>query len=201
MGALYTSAHILPSISHRFITLFYATTLSTNLSATTLLAYRLWIIDRRVSHLRATKGPLLPLLAIVLDSGILYSVTLLVALCTFLAGFISSYIILDMVNFLDCLAEVEMPAHISRQIVPVISIAFYMIIIRVELSKIRNNSRGLSTHSGLPKSSPAVLANHLQYPMDFVQVHVTTSSETDDEQRFSSLNAKSSLQEEMLVRQ
>jgi hypothetical protein len=106
VGALYAVSHatttagnIFAPVTARWITSCYVTTLSTNLLATILLSYRLWKIDRNLSHIRANRGPLRPLLEIVLDAGLLYSVTLLATLSCFVAKSTGQYVTLDMVGF------------------------------------------------------------------------------------------------------
>jgi hypothetical protein len=86
-----------PAMS-RWVGSFYATTLSTNLLSTLLLAYRIWSIDRRVTGVRLTKGPLRPVLSVVIDSGFLYLFTLVAALACFASENDGQNIVLDMVN-------------------------------------------------------------------------------------------------------
>jgi hypothetical protein len=93
-----TAGNIFAPATGRWITSFYATTLTTNFLSTMLLAYRIWSIDRSVSRVRATQGPLRPLLEVVIDSGVLYSVTLLAALSCFVAKSTGQYVVLDMVG-------------------------------------------------------------------------------------------------------
>ena len=67
-----------------------------------------------------------------------------------------------------------------------------MVIIRVELSKTRNKSTGLSAHSARYKDRHGIPTN--QYPMNSVQVHITTLSEMDNSSPQPS-NSKFDLQE------
>jgi hypothetical protein len=60
---------------------------------------------------------------------------------------------------------------------PIISIAFYMVIIRVQIAKSGNNSKGLSTHSRLNKDNHAPSDGRSLNPM---QVRITTLTETND---------------------
>jgi len=166
VGTVYTlsratsnAGNIFAPANAQWITSFYATTLTTNLLSTLLLAFRIWNIDRRVSKIRATKGPLRPLLTIVIDSGLLYSITLLSALSCFVAHSKGQYVVLDM-------------------IMPIISIAFYMVIIRVEIAKSANTSTGLSTHSS---NGPLTKRSHAHAPTEHSQysmVHITKLTET-----------------------
>lgn len=93
-----TSGNIFASVTGKWITSFYATTLATNLFATILLAYRIWSIDQRVAHVRSRTSQLRPLLEVVVDSGLLYSVTLITALSCFVAQSTGQYVVLDMVS-------------------------------------------------------------------------------------------------------
>lgn len=168
VGTLYTlsqatatAGNIFAPASARWVTSFYATTLMTNFSSTILLAYRIWSIDKSVSRVRATKGPLRPLLEVVIDSGVLYSVTLLAALSCFGAKSTGQYVVLDM-------------------IMPIISIAFYMVIIRVGIAKTGNNTQGISTLGGKSIGNSVIPTNDPQYPMDRMRVHVTKLTETNN---------------------
>ncbi|KAH8078720.1 hypothetical protein BXZ70DRAFT_657842 [Cristinia sonorae] len=104
-----------------WITAVYATTLATNVTATGLLAYRIWSVNRRASEF-LTSNRLKMVLHIVLESGLIYSVTIVVALVAFLASSRISSVLLDLIS-------------------PIISIVFNMIIVRVGLS---NGGPGLS---------------------------------------------------------
>src|ERR1700691_5157290 len=96
-----TVGNIFAPVTYRWVISFYTTTLAMNLLSTILLAFCIWNIDRRVSHIRSTKGPLRPVLRVVLDSGLLYSVTLVAALARFTAQSTAVYVIWDMV--ISCL--------------------------------------------------------------------------------------------------
>jgi len=158
-----TAGNIFAPATGRWITSFYATTLTTNFLSTMLLAYRIWRIDRSVSRVRATQGPLRPLLEVVIDSGVLYSVTLLAALSCFVAKSTGQYVVLDMV-------------------MPIISIAFYMVIIRVGIAKTSNNStHALSTLGGQSIGNGVMSANDPQYSRNRMQVHITKLTETANE--------------------
>ncbi|KAJ7090368.1 hypothetical protein B0H15DRAFT_938978 [Mycena belliarum] len=116
----------------KWITAFYSTTLSCNLVATTLLAYRLWSINRSVGRARLGGSLTLPVLLVVVDAGALYSITLLAALICFVFKSNGQYVVLDMVT-------------------PIISIAFYMVIVRVGIAQ---NSRPNTETSGSRPRAP-----------------------------------------------
>ncbi|KAI0055290.1 hypothetical protein BV25DRAFT_1833279 [Artomyces pyxidatus] len=137
----------------QWITSFYAATLSTNMLCTLLLVFRIWQINSRVSR-GHTGVSLKPVLLIVMDAGVLYSVTLLSALIAFVSKSNGQFIVLDMVT-------------------PIISIAFYMVIIRVGIASVTSqrgdNSSGF-THPVTPMRS--------DFAMRPLEVHITQLSET-----------------------
>jgi len=115
---LYNMALANPSsifILGKSIDAFFACTLSSNMTSTGLLAYRIWKINGATSSSRVG-GSLVPIARVVADSGALYSVTLVVAMITFVSGSNSQFILVDM-------------------LVPIVAIAFYAIIIRVSLAR------------------------------------------------------------------
>ncbi|THH29642.1 hypothetical protein EUX98_g4556 [Antrodiella citrinella] len=92
----------------------YAMTLATNVTATTLLAYRIWRVNRRAAEFVASDR-LSIVLHVVIESGLIYSVFITAALLTFVAGSNTVYVLLDILS-------------------PIISIVFNMIIVRVGLT-------------------------------------------------------------------
>ncbi|KAF9238251.1 hypothetical protein BU15DRAFT_47951 [Melanogaster broomeanus] len=100
------------TISH-WITAFYALTFTTNLFTTILLAYRIWSVDHYATCVRSSRSSQLrPILRVIVDAGAIYSVALLVVLILFLQAWNGQFVVLHMVT-------------------PIISIIFYMTIIRV----------------------------------------------------------------------
>jgi len=121
IGSVYTVSITSPNSSNIFfkttgqwITAFYAATFSCNLLATITLAVRLWWIERKAASFRHGGGTLRPILLIVIDSGLLYSIALFSALMCFVNGSNAQFIVLDLIT-------------------PVISISFYGVILRVAL--------------------------------------------------------------------
>ncbi|KAJ7350733.1 hypothetical protein DFH08DRAFT_923685 [Mycena albidolilacea] len=115
----------------KWIKAFYSTTLACNLTATALLAYRLWTINRNVRRTRVGRGVTIPILLVVVDAGALYSMTLLSALICFALGSNGQYVVLDIVT-------------------PIISIAFYMVILRIGIAQ-HSPSRDKTNASTLPR--------------------------------------------------
>ncbi|KAJ6500617.1 hypothetical protein C8R45DRAFT_820144 [Mycena sanguinolenta] len=115
----------------QWITAFYSMTFSCNLVATALLATRLYMIHRGVRHSRVGNGRTMGILLIIVDAGALYSMTLLAALITFALKTNGQYVVLDMVT-------------------PIISIAFYMVIVRVGIAR-HNSSRSNTSNGTAPR--------------------------------------------------
>jgi len=122
IGSPYTASKVMQSevfigSLSRWITSFWATALATNLLTTFLLVCRIWYVDRKATRLRANHrhSQLRPILHILIDAGLIYSLALLVALICFVCQTNGQYVMLDMV-------------------MPITSITFYMVIIRVGLA-------------------------------------------------------------------
>lgn len=63
-----------------------------------LLAFRIWKVGKRVTKISPHASVLWPVLRVVLDAGVLYSVSLLAALLCFVAKNRGHYVLLDMVR-------------------------------------------------------------------------------------------------------
>ncbi|KAH7914810.1 hypothetical protein BJ138DRAFT_974767, partial [Hygrophoropsis aurantiaca] len=147
-----------------WITAFLAATLFTNIFSTSLLAYRIWAVGRQVSSSQMQDSILWPLLRIILDAGVLYSISLLAALLCFVAKNRGHYVLLDM-------------------IMPIISITFYMVIIRITMAK--SSSQAMQSSSGFtPRFSMMTRAvrtfdDQQRFPMKPMEVHITQLTEND----------------------
>lgn len=150
------AGNIFAKATGQWITAFYAMTLASNLLASGFLAYRIWMMERNVSSIRATKSSMMPIVRVLADAAILYSVTLLSALVCFVEANNGQYVILDM-------------------IMPIISIAFYMVIIRMAM-KTRNHSY-LST---VGMGSETARGTAQQYHMKPMEVHISQITHEDD---------------------
>ncbi|KAF8548468.1 hypothetical protein OG21DRAFT_1423003 [Imleria badia] len=147
-----------------WITSFWATALATNLLTTLLLVCRIWYVDRKCARLWShQKAQLKPILHILVDAGAIYSVTLLAALVCFINHSNGQYVILDMVT-------------------PIISITFYMVIIRVGLATRASHTTNMRLsvdHSVRTKIGNVFMhPKFYQYPsmMGFESVAGTVSS-------------------------
>jgi len=147
----------------RWITSWWATALATNLLTTLLLVSRIWYVDRKAKKLGVNNrlSQLRPILHIIVDSGVIYTLTLFVSLICFLSRSNGQYVMLDMVT-------------------PIISITFYMVIIRVGLAA-RANRTMTSILLGNTATVNSVSTDRRQR----TQVHITTLTESkvDDGQR------------------
>ncbi|KAL1743351.1 hypothetical protein HDZ31DRAFT_41158 [Schizophyllum fasciatum] len=169
IGTVYTiaqvtaeSGNIFAAVTARWITAFYATTLSCNFLATALLAYRLWSAERGATHWHSGRSSIRPILLIVIDAGVLYSITLLCALILFVSQSRAQYVVLDMIT-------------------PIISISFYMVLLRVGLkSQEKTHANGLTAlSSGSRTGMRYAVPRTSYYCRDTTQVHISRFTETD----------------------
>lgn len=146
------SGDIYAQVLANWVTAFFALTIATNLLSSGLLIYRIWSIESNVSTARATKGPMMPLVRVLMDTAVLYSVVLFIALICFVCSNNGEVVVLDMV-------------------MPIISIAFYMVLIRIALARktlhYSNTSRPRRTTSEAGQESSQ------QTAMKPLQVHIS----------------------------
>lgn len=134
---------------------FLASTIVTNAFSSGLLAYRIWTIERSVARTRASrKGSTMPIVRVLVDAAVLYSVALLTALICFLFSNNGDYVMVDMV-------------------MPIISIAFYMVLIRIAINR---NHEYLSTIRMITATEQGYLEQH---PMKPLQVHISQFTRSD----------------------
>jgi hypothetical protein len=105
----------------------------------------------------------MPVLLIIIDAGALYSFTLLAALIGFVNQSNGQFVVLDMIP-------------------PIISIAFYMVILRVGLAQSTRATSSTSTFQRMP------LPRNERRPM---QVHIEQLMEVDHERSTSGKEAES----------
>nr|GAT53682.1 predicted protein [Mycena chlorophos] len=144
----------------RWIKAFYSTTLACNFTATALLAFRLWTINKGVTGTRVTRGVVLPVLLIVIDSGALYSSALVAALTCFALGSNGQYVVLDMVT-------------------PIISIAFYMVILRVGMARGPLSNHGTSTNGPSMPRIPLSRTGVRSHPHQGMKIQIEVQREDD----------------------
>ncbi|KAG2335839.1 hypothetical protein BDR05DRAFT_985300 [Suillus weaverae] len=139
----------------QWVTAFFASTMATNLLSSGLLAYRIWTIDRNVSTVRTTKGTMIPIVRMLVDAAVLYTVVLFIALICFVCSNNGVELVVDM-------------------IMPIISIAFYMVLIRIAINrKIRSHPSIIGTTIGTEQG------NLQPYSMQPLQVHVSQFTRSD----------------------
>ncbi|GJE99987.1 hypothetical protein PsYK624_162650 [Phanerochaete sordida] len=145
----------------RWITANYAITLATNLSSTSLLAYRIWMVKRQSARFSSTNNPLSPILRVVIESGAIYSLTITTALVAFVSKSNGVYVLLDMIS-------------------PIISIVFNMITVRVGLASDQRLSAPGTIHQSA--FSTEVRAGINNYPYgNSLAIEITQYIEQDNE--------------------
>ncbi|KIK37471.1 hypothetical protein CY34DRAFT_810309 [Suillus luteus UH-Slu-Lm8-n1] len=136
---------------------FCGFTLATNLLSSGLLAYRIWKIERGVSNSRATKVMTTSIMRVVMDSAILYTVALLATVTGSLCAGSGPFVLIDMLT-------------------PIISIAFYMVIIRIAIGK-NTHSQILTVRGGV--TSETERGSMSLNSMKPLQVHISRSTHSD----------------------
>lgn len=156
------SSGIFAQVLAQWVTAFFASTIATNLLSSGLLAYRIWTIERSVTIVRAAtaKSTVMPIVRVLMDAAILYSATLFTALILFVCGN----------NGQDAVVDMAMP---------IMSIAFYMVLIRIALSK---RERTYTSTISIPRrtTSEAEQERSRQYAMKPLQVHVSQFTHDDN---------------------
>ncbi|KAG2141420.1 uncharacterized protein EDB93DRAFT_1105705 [Suillus bovinus] len=142
----------------QWVTAFFASTIATNLLSSGLLAYRIWVIQRGVSGFRTgiSRKNRMPVVRVLVDAAILYSAVLVTALVLFICGNNEQDTVVDMA-------------------VPIMSIAFYMVLIRIALNKTERSYVSTQTAMDIPDARAAREAGqeHAQrYDMNPLQVYV-----------------------------
>ncbi|KAG1744855.1 hypothetical protein EDB19DRAFT_1632536, partial [Suillus lakei] len=101
----------------KWVPAFFVSTIATNMLGSGLMAYRIWTIERDVAIIRTgTKGTMMPIVRVLVDAAVLYSVALVTAPICFVCSNNGEYVMVDMV-------------------VPIISIAFYMVLICIAINR------------------------------------------------------------------
>ncbi|KAG1736527.1 hypothetical protein EDB19DRAFT_1896031 [Suillus lakei] len=158
-GNIYTNQ------TEQWVTGFFALTLATNLISSGLLAYRIWTFERNLSAIRAsTSGTLTHIVRVLVDAALVYSAALLSMLICFIRSNNGQYVIADMIT-------------------PIISIAFYTVLIRIAIG---------NTTFDYPLTISGVAISETdrgnQYSMKPLQVHVSQLTHNDDTNRESGKN-------------
>ncbi|KAG1742641.1 uncharacterized protein EDB91DRAFT_1127236 [Suillus paluster] len=136
------------------IGVFCALTLATNLLSSGLLAYRIWKIERNVSASRTMKVTTTSILRVIMDAALLYSIALLFTIISSLCSSNGAYVVVDMVT-------------------QIISITFYMVIIRIALG------RKFSSQLPSARGGTASETQRGSLAMKPLQVHVSKFTQSD----------------------
>ncbi|KAF9260206.1 hypothetical protein L218DRAFT_932802 [Marasmius fiardii PR-910] len=105
----------------RWVLSFYSSTLVTNAIATSLLAYKLWSVHKAAPRRLISSSPLMPIMYVILECGALYTCVLVTMMGAYAAKSNSAFLVIDIIG-------------------PIISIAFYVIIIRATMVRMDNES-------------------------------------------------------------
>jgi len=141
-------------------TSFFSISLSQNLITTCLIVYRIWRVNIGVAGINSHS--LWPVMAIILESGALYSATLLCLLATYATGSFAQYICLDI-------------------LVPLIGCTFCLIIVRVGLGL----TKSTSAHPDQSQDHGRVTigGTHIGsrgYPMRKININVARTIDVDE---------------------
>ncbi|KAG1764563.1 hypothetical protein EDD22DRAFT_883336 [Suillus occidentalis] len=134
-----------------WVTAFFALTIATNLLSSGLLVYRIWSIESNVSTTRTTKSTMIPLMRVLMDTAVLYSVVLFIALICFVCSNNGEVVMLDMV-------------------MPIVSIAFYMVLVRIAITR---NTRNYSNINIIRRTSNESRQESSRQNMKPLQVHLS----------------------------
>ncbi|KAG2107732.1 uncharacterized protein F5147DRAFT_201909 [Suillus discolor] len=133
---------------------FCALTLAATLSSSGLLAYRIWKIERNVSTSRTAKVMTTSITRVIMDAAMLYCVALLSTVIGSLCSGSGPFVLIDVLT-------------------PIISITFYMVIIRIAIGK-GTQSRILTVRAGM--TSDTERGSFSRYSMKPLQVQVSHST-------------------------
>lgn len=138
-----------------WIMAFVVSSLTTNLLCSGLLVYRVWKLERRVSKVRASKSTVMAIVRVLVDAVVLYSVMLFAFLFCFITENSGESILSDIV-------------------VPIISITFYMVLIRITIS-----CRHYIPTVGTRTTEGMELGNVQQYPVKPSEIHLSQFTPDD----------------------
>jgi len=160
-GVAYSFAHVTPgedifnSMAGRWIVSVFATSLSTNMIVTVLIAYKIWTIQRPVKT--TSQRSLMPIMAIFLESAAIYTVCLILTHSAYLGKATFQFITLDITS-------------------PAIGISFALIIVRVGLGV--SSEKGGHKPSMMSSSHPTT-TTHRSIPLSNIRVNVDREIVTD----------------------
>ncbi|PSR78629.1 hypothetical protein PHLCEN_2v7376 [Hermanssonia centrifuga] len=147
-----------------WITAFYAVSFTQSLLTTGLMAFRIWNADRRTAKYRTTKGNLLPVLRILIESAAMQLAVEFVLLILYVANVNAQYILLELVT-------------------PLVAITFNAITIRIALRQ--QEGLGLS-HSSQQQQQHATepqVATIGSIPMRTIAINIQKDYEAHNDGR------------------
>ncbi|KAF8987483.1 hypothetical protein BDQ17DRAFT_1258493, partial [Cyathus striatus] len=84
----------------KWIVCFFSLTLLTNFTSTLLIASRIWWTHRQTRQIQVEGRSLSPAIMMIIESGLIYSVCLVILLALYLSGNYAAYIAQDTVGFI-----------------------------------------------------------------------------------------------------
>ncbi|KAJ3988526.1 hypothetical protein F5890DRAFT_1491209 [Lentinula detonsa] len=144
IGILYSFAHIgdtqiFALELQNWIVSFFSLTLSTNFICTALVAYRIWYVNRSI--MKFTHRSWNPVMLLVIESGAIYSATLLSLLILYKAQSWFQYVLLDAIS-------------------PIVGLVFSMIIVRIGLGLIAPTGETRNSLRTFPSTTRASGTRH-----------------------------------------
>lgn len=153
-GSQYNTS-IFDPVLETWILVFFISTIVANVLSSGLIAYRIWAIERNITKIHASaKNTIMPIARVLVDAAVLYSVALIITLICFVCSNNGEYIMVDLV-------------------VPVISISFYMVLIRNAMNRNQNYLSAVWTIAEMEQGNLQI------YPMTPLQVHVSQFTRSD----------------------
>lgn len=141
--------------------LVFSFSLATNLTATSLIALRVWHVFRMISGVASSLGAA-KVLVLVIESGMIYSAALIIEICCYFSGSNSFYIVYD-------------PIAQLTSIVPT------MILLLVALKQTSSDLKSRATSSGRSGGSTTLPTVHFGTNPDLISM--TTTAATTDARR------------------
>ncbi|KZP27847.1 hypothetical protein FIBSPDRAFT_1039852 [Athelia psychrophila] len=160
-----------------WVSSFFSLTLATNTISTILIVFRIWSVDRAAGKFRQTKSSLKPVISAVVESGLIYSISLVCLLAAYLPGTWAHFIILDALT-------------------PIIGIVFSMIIVRIGLSM----SWGESSEASIRRNAPPLPSSYIMQTK-VTTVHVSPRSDEEDGSDYGFSRPKSGAEEDKAQRE
>ncbi|KAJ7489524.1 hypothetical protein FB451DRAFT_692348 [Mycena latifolia] len=153
-----------------WIVSFFSLTLFTNFTCTSLIAGRIWWVNRRAASVAEISGRTLgPAIIIIVESGAIYSACLILLLSLYLTGSYAQYVLLD-------------------GVVQVVGVVFSLVIVRVGLglsSEATTRTKVTARHfkaATAPSAMGAVsTAGNMELgPLGIINISTTTETQRDN---------------------